>query len=405
MNKMKRKRRPSDYWRIGEHESWFADMAAKGLHIEKMGLHFAHFIKDKPLKTRYRIDVSFNKNSIPEQKQMYAENGWDYVTSYGDFNVFSSPVERNSPELHTDPAEQSYTLKELDKRFARSAMLVVALVILMIGMISAVWFFNKTPIIALVDGSMVQQAILIIVELYVAYTSLQAAISIRILRKTLSEGGAIDHNAPWKRRQWITMIVGIIFIILAILGSILPFVQIFMMETKTLPLTNTNLPIVRLADIEQNPNLVRESSSHIQDNVDWANRYSYNWGLLAPVQYKSDENGIVPNKMWEDGSGKYSPGIHTRVYKLRFPSMAKDLISDLIKRYSLEHRGGDFVEAKHADFDILIVHEVDGFKEIFASKGKAVMYVRYYGNADLDLVIKNTAQKMVLILDGNGKEI
>lgn len=399
MSRIIRKLRPSDYWRIGEHESWFADMAAEGLHIEKMGLNFAHFVEDQPRETRYRIDVSFKKDIISEQRQMYAESGWDYVTSYGAFNVFSSPLGRNAPELHTDPAEQSYTLKELDKKLARSSILVVVAVILMIGMLSAVWFFNKTPIIALVDGSIVQQAILVIVELYVAYTSLQAVISIRILRKRLSEGESIDHNAPWKKHQGVTAIVGIIFIIFAIFGSILPVIQIIMKETKTLPLTNTDLPIVRLADIEQSPNLIRESSYYTRNNVDWGNRYSYDWSLLAPVQYESEESGIVSNEVWEDGSGEYSPSMHTRVYQLRFPSMAENLISDLIKRYSLEHKGGEFVETKHTDFDILIVHEVDGFKEVFASKGKAVMHLSYYGYADLDLLIKNTAEKMVLVLE------
>ena len=37
MNKTVHKLRPSDYWRIGEHESWFADMAAKGIPSKKDG--------------------------------------------------------------------------------------------------------------------------------------------------------------------------------------------------------------------------------------------------------------------------------------------------------------------------------------------------------------------------------
>lgn len=48
MNKTVFKLRPSDYWRIGEHESWFQDMAAKGFYLKKMGLRFAHFIKGEP---------------------------------------------------------------------------------------------------------------------------------------------------------------------------------------------------------------------------------------------------------------------------------------------------------------------------------------------------------------------
>lgn len=49
------KLRPSNYWRIGEHESWFSDMAKEGLHLRKVGSMFVHFIKEEPKETRYRI--------------------------------------------------------------------------------------------------------------------------------------------------------------------------------------------------------------------------------------------------------------------------------------------------------------------------------------------------------------
>lgn len=61
MNKTVYKLRPSDYWRIGEHESWFADMAAKGFQLKKMGLQFVQFIKGEPKEMKYRMDVSINK--------------------------------------------------------------------------------------------------------------------------------------------------------------------------------------------------------------------------------------------------------------------------------------------------------------------------------------------------------
>ena len=135
----------------------------------------------------------------------------------------------------------------------------------------------------------------------------------------------------------------------------------------------------------------------MRDNVDWDNRYTYDWSPLAPVQYESDENGVVPGKMWEDGSGEYSPSIHTRVYQLSVPAVADNLIADLIKRYRYEYSADKFVETKHADLDLLIVHEEDDFKEVFASKGKAVIYVRYYGYADINSVIENIVEKIDFI--------
>ena len=101
---------------------------------------------------------------------------------------------------------------------------------------------------------------------------------------------------------------------------------------KRLMQGNVNLPIISLADIEQNPKLLREKiyNSH---NVDWANRVRYDWSILAPIQYEIDEHGIIAGELWEDKSGEYSPSITTRYYKLTFESMAENITIDLINRY------------------------------------------------------------------------
>lgn len=399
MNKTVYKLRPSDYWRIGEHESWFADMAANGFHLKKMRLQFVQFVKGEPKKMRYRIDVSINKKITPEQIQMYAESGWDYVTSYNFFHVFSSPVELNAPELHTDPAEQSYTLKELDKKLAMNAGIVAVAMTLMIVMLSAIWFLDETPTLVLVEGIAIQQTILTIFIGFSAYTSLQAAISIRALRKDLIGGKPIDHHAPWRKHHRLNSVIALLFTAVVGVGSIIPFVQLAKGDTKTLPEASLDLPFVRLADVEQNPALVRGESTYMSDNVDWGNRYTYEWSPLAPVQYETDENGVVPGRMWKDGSGEYSPSMHTRVYQLSIPSIADNLISDLIKRYNYDYSGEDFVKTKHPTFDHLIVHEDEAMKEVFASKGKAVIHVRYYGYADINSIIENIEEKIEIILE------
>lgn len=79
--------------------------------------------------------------------------------------------------------------------------------------------------------------------------------------------------------------------------------------------------------------------------------------------------------------------------------MNDGVLSDLIKRYGEKFNGGEFLEIEHSSFDKLIVHEVEYSKEVFAYKGKAVIYVRYYGYADTDSVISATAEKITLISD------
>lgn len=397
MNTTVRKLRPSDYWRIGEHECWFSDMAAKGFHLQKMGLYFAKFVKADPKKMKYRIDVSINKKISEEQIKMYEESGWDHVTSYNYFHVFSSPLELDAPELHTDPAEQSYTLEELDKKLAAYAGLATLATILIIGMLIATWFLNDTPILVLVEGRAIQQSILSIFFGYSAYTSLKAAISIRALRKGLIEGKPIDHYAPWKKHHRLNSIIALLFTVIAGMSAIIPFVQLVKSEAITLPVGSIDLPIVRLADVEQNPALIRSEPSHVRNNIDWGNNYIYDWSPLAPVIYDTDEHGDVPGQMWGDGSGEYSPSIHTKVYQLVVPTIADNLISDLIKRYKYQYSLEDFIERNHPEFDLLIIHEEEAFKEVFASKGKAVIYVRYFGYANVNSIIDNIVEKIHII--------
>ncbi len=392
MDKVVRKLRPSDYWSIGEHESWFADMASQGLHLKKMGIHFAHFEKDEPKKMKYRIEVSMKKRMRPEQTEMYAESGWDYVTGYQFFHVFSSPVERNAPEIHTDPAEQSYTLEALDKKLAFNAGMVVVALLIMIAMVSAVWFLDGTPIRTLVEGIAIQQTILSIFIGYQAYTSLRAALSIRALRNDLIEGKPIDHHAPWKKHQRLHSTITFLFTLFLGLTAIMPFVQILNHKTITLPEESTNLPIVRLADIEQNPALVREK--YFIDDIDWANRYTSKWSPFAPVQYDTDESGVVPGEVWKGLSGEYSPSISTNYYQLTIPAMADNLVFDLIDWYRHENPVEDYVETKHPDFDLLIVREDEYMKEVFASRGREVIFVRYNGYANVDLVLDSIVEKL-----------
>lgn len=390
------KLRPSNYWRIGEHESWFSDMAKEGLHLRKVGSMFVHFIKEEPKETRYRIDAIYNKEITLEQQQMYVESGWSYVTRYGMFSVFSSPVELNAPELHTDPEEQAYTLKALDKKIASSALWAAISTLLLIGLIYFFIFFNSTPTLFLVEGETIQPLTLFII-IYLAFSTIQAAVAIRSLRRKLKEGKAIDHAAPWKRMRNVNLIVSNVLIVIAIITAIIPYIQIALRETAEMPMDSIDIPIVRLMDVEQNTQMVRYKP-YMQDDIDRGNSYTYKWSILAPIQYEAEEKGIVHEQEWRDGSGVYSPSIHSQVYKIIFPSMSENLVDDLIERYVFE--GNEkLLRLEHIGFDLLIVKEDDEKKEIFAAKGKGVMYVRYYGYADMKSLIENVAQQINTIAE------
>jgi uncharacterized membrane protein len=395
MSKTIRRFRPGDYWRIGEHESWFSDMAAEGLHLIKIGHTFAKFEKGEPKKTRYRIDLAFDESTRLGQRDFFAENGWDFVTNYNDFNVYSSSDDITAPELHTDPAEQAYSIQALHKKLIKNVLIIAIYTFLMLVILSTpLWLPNGTFTLSLIEGSSVLLPLVISI-LYLLYDSISGLVSIRRMSLALIEGKPINHHAPWKRKQRINATIAIVSFLLVGYVVVMPFIRIALSETYILPADKTDLPIIRLSDVENNPELLRKDS----EESDWEiNIYSKKHSFLAPVQYQSHEYGIVSNKMWSDGSGTYSPSIHTWVFQTRSPLLSKSLITDLVERYGLAYLGGEFDEIERPDFDILIIHDVDDVIEIFAAKGNAVIHIKYYGEASLETLIEVTSDYMIDIL-------
>lgn len=398
MAKIVRKLRPTDTWRFGEHESWFRDMSSKGLHLKKMGQLFAKFEKGESKQIEYRMEVSNHKKILIEQIDMYEENGWDYVTSSHYLHVFSSPTERNAPELHTDPAEQAYTMEQLNKEFKKNTIIMAVCTSVMIGIILANVLLFRTPFLRLVEGTSFVHFLGFLVILYQAYVSMKGMLSIQTLRKCLIEGKAINHHAPWKKSFLVKKLLFILILLVALINVVISMFQLVKFETYTLPTGNSDLPFVRLADIEQNPNLKRSEES-LSGDADWGYHYTTDWSLLAPKQYETIEDGIIEGVEWADGSGTYTPIITSNVYQLTFTSFAKPLIKDLIKWHTIRYGTESFSQIKHPELDQLITLEQEGRKLVFASEGNVVMVVQYFGDAEMEMIIEKVAEKVKLMAE------
>ncbi|KPU44752.1 hypothetical protein OXPF_18380 [Oxobacter pfennigii] len=394
MNKISYKLLPWDEWRIGERESWFQDMAAKGQHLVKAGKHFAKFKKGEPKDMRYRVDVS-NFALSEERKKAHEENGWDYVTEYGDFCVFSSSEELSAPELYDDPEEQSHSLKAVWKKSVISLLLLIGAIILLLLIIFSSWALNRIIVLKLIETAIYTSVYFTVLYSYYIYYSIKAVISIGILQRRLKDGKPIDHNAPWRKYKAINTAIAVIHIIIIMSLFTIAFVSFKMNTTEELPLYDTNLPIVRLHDVEKNPGLVSKTT-YINNNIDYGNSIGYGWSPLAPEQYKSQENGVVPEAA-EVGTGEYSPSISTSVYKLSLPFLADRVIDELMTRYFWRMGAKDYTEINSDSFDRLLICDSGDFKEVLASRNKGVMYVGYSGRADIDTLLENISHKMSLV--------
>ena len=393
-----KKWRPDDYWRIGEHESWFSDMAGEGLHLKDMGYRMAKFVDGEPKKTKYRIDIYQGEHTNDEQKEFYAESGWDFVTKYEEFNVYSSAEHLNAPELHTDPKEQSYTLKVLEDKMKALFFINVIGPIAMILIAYFIFIKDSNFYLALIDDLTWRFLIMLIIVSRGFYDSTRSFFAVKSLRKDLLEGKAIDHNAPWKDRNRKSKNISRTLFILSILILIFPLLSIIRYERNTLPVDSSNLPIVRLADIEHNPDLIRTERYYDDDKIDYANYYEYNWNLFAPVQYKTYESGVVPNKTWKYNADPYDPFIITNMYKLSIPSINKGIFNGIIKKEKVNN-DGEFIEEKNPNFEKLVIYKHENFNEVIAYKGPVVMRVRYFGEQAVENIIRVMEDKINRIVD------
>ena len=384
MTKLVRKLRPTDFWRIGEHESWFSDMAKEGLHFHSMGKYFARFKKGEPQEMEYRIEVTSTKAISDDQISMYEENGWDYISSFDRFHVFASPKSRHAVEIHTDPAEQFFTLQTLNKKLIFNSIIVLLLSLLIIGMNVAVWFLDNTPVLQLVKGHVLQQTILSFFILYSVYLTIKGMLSILALRKQLKNGIPINHHAPWKKNLRRSAILNIVFIMIAFGSASLPFKQLFEMDTITLPAEATDHKVVRLAELEQLPDLKRDE--YFIDGVNWANRLSTNWSIVAPIQYEIVETFI------SNDSNENTLFISSEVYELRMTSLVEPLVHDLIKWNSYLTK--TFTKKQNASLDYLYIYGEGMYRNVVAAKGNVVTFVSYSGNEDTDVLIEKIVEKL-----------
>ncbi len=391
MGKLVKRLMLDDIYAIGRNESWFSAMAKQGLHLKKFGTIFVYFEKSEPRKTRYRIDYIKGKPS-PEQLEVYRDCGWDFVAKNGDFSIFSAPEDSCVAELHTDTIEQGFSLLELNKRLRNNLIIISIAMLWFFGMTASIYIFNDEPFLFMIKGQFVQQMLLIIVELYVFYTVIRNYVVVRRLKESLFQGREINHHEDYRGARLLGGILTAIYLPLALITVFIPFIDIARSKDYTLPEADANLPVIRLGEIEKDAGLMRKTG-YQDNNVDWENRVSSDWSLLAPVQYKIDENGIIEDEMWDDQSGIYSPSITTRYYQLTFGSMAENLTADLIHRY-IYRDDVEVREVNHSGLDKAYIAEEGTRKHIFAYSANQVIHITYYGKEKVEGIVPLIPQRL-----------
>lgn len=374
---------------IGEQESWLQDMALEGLFIQKAGPLFCRFKKGDPVPMNYRLIPVADMPMTSKMKKESAQSGWDFVTEYGFFFLYSSPVSSNAEEWHLSPADYGKKLRRLgDRALAVALALVAYLIFFSFGLYNS---FSAlfSPYSDLLGAELVSPVLLIVFGIILLINAMFKLKIINALKKSLSTGNPIDHHAPWRKKRAQNRLKAGIFCALFIFVLAFPFTQKSVYDAPMVPLpADTDaLPIVRLATIETSPDLMRYQGEEADDERD--NSYARVSSLLAPVQILSDERGIVPNKTRKDTDIAYMPSIENTIYKLAFSCMTDKFLRDWASLEAevtlrLDEKAA-LVELNNSHFDTLILLDWNYGFRLYAAKGRVLIGVSYFGDADTDM--------------------
>ena len=350
------------------YENYYTYMAQKGLRVKCIGEFYNTFEITEPKKIKYQEYYS-KKNLSSSKIQEFKDIGWNYIGRYGSVNVFESLDGSSLEFAEVDEVEQ---YKIGISNYKKTKIMLCILILYLIG-VSVMLFSNKYPIMRLIE------------DVYIYCFCVVGLLPIIIMsfgkrnRWFNCKKYKVDKIKPrfnYKARK-LMVVFEYIVIILNILLLVNIGIEITSRDTYAIAAINKTLPIIRLAEIENDEKLIPYTDYGLE-KIYLNNFVDYRWTLLAPAIYEVTEKGLIKNKTFKDNSGTYSPSIHTTYYKLRFKFLAKGLLKELINKHV--YKEDKLMKVKSNMFDELYVVGEWG---VFARWGKNVIYIHYFGEKDI----------------------
>lgn len=363
-----------DMWDYGKNESWYSDMALKGLHLQDIGNFLVTFEKGNPKKTKYRIEI-LEESPSQEQVDLYKEYGWELVTNKKIFYVFSSPEEENAPELHTDPMEQSFTFKMINKQLKTNMTSISIMFLSFLASIFYQFFLQDQPYLFLIRRDSLNLMMVMVPYMYAFIKSISGYITVKKIKDSLLLGMPLNHNKNWKLSYLFSSLFYVLLIGVIIIALFTPYYTAVQRSLHTYKAVE-DTPAISLNDIETGP------------VYDYWHKLNYYWSFVSPVQYVIYEDGYVDAQVQEEPGDAYSPtSLNIRYYELAFKGMTEGLLKDLINRYYREyHYENKLTEIEDSKFERLYVAYGET-KLIFLSFDNKVIYIKYNGNEDIERII------------------
>lgn len=336
---------PCAHYDVERIESWLTDMASQGFHLmkEPVFMGFFAFEKGTGAEVRYRLEpkqkLSDGEKPDMEQRAMFRDYGWEFVTDYGMFYIYRA-LSPEAAELNTDPQVQAVSMKGAMKQ------LILPLLIVIHVFCNAITDIFTQPVRHLLNFGIVYTAGYFLVMAGAMCMTLVRLNHFFRLRRKLKKNIPLDHRKPWRKTAFLNRFLKAaewIFYFL-IFGVILA------------QCTNSMTGNLRLSDYSEDPPFITigdlcPEGDYTLHNGDTYNTVVVDESFLAPLYMEWHEEGEV---VTPEG-GTIGGTLKIIYYETKYPWLAERLPEEFCRQGRELH---DFrlIEAPAVDVDCVIAY-------------------------------------------------
>lgn len=369
-------------------QSYFEEMAAKGLHLKKDGIfaYFASFEQGEPREARYRMDVKEKRSPImdgdngrptDEQIELCGELGWEYVDSIGAFHIFRT-YDAAAPELNTDAALQSIAARrivrsQIDSVLVLCFWLLIYPVLKLDGLLLPTMFTVGTDVMLLA----------FIIDIWWIAGSIARLIYLSRIKKRLEAGESIVRRVKRSSARYIAP--RIVFAVLAAATVCLFIARWSEADKGRIPLEEYagELPFATIADIV--PGKYERMGFPVTDGIQVRS------DILAPVVIDFREYAAVT----VSGGKAFSGGLLIDYYETVSPRLARATAEELLLNARLKrHYTPIELADTGADMQAAYYDEVH-MPTVILQKGSRVIKATLYQTGEYTISMDEWAGKLL----------
>ena len=369
-------------------QSYFEEMAAKGLHLKKDGIfaYFASFEQGEPREARYRMDVKEKRSPImdgdngrptDEQIELCGELGWEYVDSIDVFHIFRT-YDAAAPELNTDAALQSIAARRIVRSQIESVLvlcfwLLIYPVLKLDGMLLPTMFTVGTDVMLLA----------FIIDIWWIAGSIARLIYLSRIKKRLEAGESIVRRVKRSSARYIAPRIA--FAVLATVTVCLFITRWSEADKGRIPLEEYagELPFATIADIV--PGKYERMGFPVTDGIQTRS------DILAPVVIDFREYAAVT----VTGGKAFSGGLLIDYYETVSPRLARATAEELLLNARLKrHYAPMDLADTGADMQAAYYDEVH-MPTVILQKGSRVIKATLYQTGEYTISMEEWAGKLL----------